>query len=112
MNYQDLGQRIHDVRVSHNLSQNALAKRLICSAKHLGNIERGLSRPSLECLFDISTALNVSIDYLITGNTIFPPPHSEIILNIDHFLEKQQNEISLFRHHLKGIYTISEHQEK
>ena len=110
MNYFDLGQRIHDIRLSHNMSQKPLAERLVCSAKHLGNIERGLSRPSLECLLDISSALNVSIDYLVSGSTTSPVPYSDVILNIDHFLEQQQKDVLKFRHYLKEVYYVSENE--
>jgi transcriptional regulator with XRE-family HTH domain len=80
-----------------------LAQRLSCSPKHLGNIERGSSRPSLECLLDISNALNVTLDYLVSENVSISNTdvHSELVLTMDHFLEDKQEEFQELRRYLQ-----------
>ena len=99
MNYDLIGKRIRRLRTEHGFTQTEFAKMLSCSRKHLGNIERGESRPSLECLHDISNALNVTLDYLVSENipTKSYDEHSELVLNVDHFLEEKQQEFQQMR---------------
>lgn len=106
MNYTRLGQRIQETRIACNISQKNLARCLACSPKHLGNIERGVSRPSLECLLDISLALNVSIEYLLSDSIPSQAltPQSELIILMDKFLEKEQQNFQQFRNSLKCAY--------
>ncbi len=106
MDYICLGQRIQETRIACGISQKNLARCLACSPKHLGNIERGVSRPSLECLLDISLALNVSIEYLLSDSIPLKTltPQSELIIRIDEFLEKEQQNFQQFRSSLKCIH--------
>lgn len=99
MNYDLIGKRIRKLRIECGFTQTEFAQLLTCSRKHLGNIERGESRPSLECLHDISNALNVTLDYLISENTSKNSnnEHSELVLTVDHFLEEKQQEFQQMR---------------
>jgi len=95
IDYAALGAKIREVRIKHNYTQRQLAIKLHFSVKHLGNIERGNAHPSLECLVDISIALNISIEYLLSDSL---PPHfpdysNEFALTVEHFLAQQQFEI-------------------
>jgi transcriptional regulator with XRE-family HTH domain len=56
-----LGQRIHALRASRELSQDALAEKAGMSVKHLGKIERGAVNASIQCLTAIAAALNMSV---------------------------------------------------
>ena len=100
MNYEEIGKRIQHFRIKSGYTQTELAKHLACSSKHLGNIERGSSRPSLECLQDISNVLNISLDSLISNKTSKNnlEHHSELVNLFDHFLQEQQLEIARIRH--------------
>ena len=113
MNYYRLGQRIHETRIACNISQKELARHLVCSTKHLSNIERGVSRPSLECLVDISSALNVPIEYLLSDNAspCSLSSYSNLIRQVDNFLETQQKEIQQFRHILMRTYMQDNNQK-
>jgi transcriptional regulator with XRE-family HTH domain len=104
MNYNLIGKRIRELRIDNGLTQNDLAQRLSCSSKHLGNIERGTSRPSLECLLDISNALNVTLDYLVSESVSISKndAHSELVLTMDHFLEDKQEEFQQMRKLLRN----------
>lgn len=95
INYAALGKKIREARIKQNYTQRKLALKLHFSVKHLGNIERGNARPSLECLVDISIALNTSLEYLLSDSL---PPHfpdysNEFALTVEHFLVQQQFEI-------------------
>lgn len=99
MNYEELGKRIQYFRIQSGFTQLELASKLACSSKHLGNIERGSSRPSLECLQDISNVLNISIDSLISDSCSNKTldNHSKLVHFMDHFLEEKQLEITRIR---------------
>ncbi|MDR2124961.1 MAG: helix-turn-helix domain-containing protein [Desulfovibrio sp.] len=56
-----LGLRIRSLRVSRELSQDALAEMAGMSVKHLGKIERGTVNASVQCLTDIAEALDLPL---------------------------------------------------
>ncbi|MDR2161159.1 MAG: helix-turn-helix domain-containing protein [Desulfovibrio sp.] len=56
-----LGLRIRSLRLSRELSQDALAERAGMSVKHLGKIERGTVNASVQCLTDIAEALGLPL---------------------------------------------------
>lgn len=68
------GIRIRQLREQAKLSQEALAKQLHITSIHLSRIETGARGASLDVLLDVSTVFGVSIDYLVTGRTIFNNP--------------------------------------
>lgn len=95
IDYTALGKKIREVRIKRNYTQRQLALKLHFSVKHLGNIERGNARPSLECLVEISVALNTSLEYLLSDSLPprFPHDSNELALTVEHFLAQQQFEI-------------------
>ncbi|MBR2889229.1 MAG: helix-turn-helix transcriptional regulator [Oscillospiraceae bacterium] len=62
-----LGTRIAARRRMLGISQNELARRLCISPSAVGMYEQGRREPSVEMLAALSQALDVSIDYLVTG---------------------------------------------
>lgn len=76
MDYLDLGQRIRKQRTQLGWTQEALAEHIGVSTSFVGHIERGTRKASLETLVSVANALNVSLDYLMSGslkNTIIGP---------------------------------------
>ena len=68
MNFILLGKRIREERQALRLTLEQLAEKINKTGNYLGQIERGDRKLSLETLVDISNALKVSIDYLLTDN--------------------------------------------
>lgn len=66
----DMGKRILERRKSMNLSQEELAERADISIQVLSTAERGVKALRPENLIKISNAINVSTDYLLTGDVI------------------------------------------
>lgn len=60
-----LNERIKLLRVSHNLSQVELAKKLNVSKQSVSNWENDNILPSIEMLVEISKLFSVSTDYLL-----------------------------------------------
>lgn len=64
-----IGSRIAKSRKEHGLTQEQFAEKLDISIKHCSSVERGLSRLSLEKLIEVSKLFDVSLDYLIKGES-------------------------------------------
>ena len=69
-----LGARIAALRREAGFSQAELARRLKISASAMGMYEQGRREPSAEILVSMARELNVSTDYLLTGQ---PRTHTE-----------------------------------
>ncbi len=67
MNYKQIGRRIRTLRKAKGFTQEALAEAIDRSVPYVSHIERASKRGSLETMSRIATALNVSMDYLLTG---------------------------------------------
>ena len=65
----DLGLRIKELRVSRNMSQETLGKKLNRSKSVICAYENNVRIPPLEVLRDIAAVFNVSLDYL-AGNSM------------------------------------------
>ena len=68
MDYIDLGRRIRKQRSQLGWTQEALAERVGVSTSFIGHVERGTRKASLETLVSIANAINVSLDYLLSGS--------------------------------------------
>ena len=60
-----VGSRLRQLRKGKDMTQEQLAEQLNVSLDHLGKIETGKHRCSLEILIDISEFFGISLDYLI-----------------------------------------------
>ena len=65
MDYKTLGQNIRRLRVTQGFRQEDLAEKCECSASHIGQIENGRVKPSLEMTVRIANALNATTDQLL-----------------------------------------------
>lgn len=103
MNYTALGGRIRESRIEHNFTQLQIAERLLFSQKHIGNIERGDARPSIDLLVGIANTLDVSMDYLLQDSLTsqHPDPSVEITATIERYVELQKCELSKLQKHLE-----------
>ena len=60
-----LGRRMYTLRTAKGFSQEKLAEKVGMSVKHLGEIERGVTNASIQCLADIAQALDITIRNLL-----------------------------------------------
>jgi len=67
MNYVQLGKNIKQARKTRNVTQELLAERVNLSAVFLSQIETAARKPSLETVYHIARALDVSLDALTQG---------------------------------------------
>ena len=67
VNYEEIGRRVAKRRKILNITQEELAEKAELSKTHIQNIERGSSKCSVASLMQLSVALQVSPDYLLSG---------------------------------------------
>ncbi|EOS60094.1 hypothetical protein C815_01661 [Firmicutes bacterium M10-2] len=63
----EIGQRLRNIRIKKNLTQEEMADRICVSCKHYGEVERGKSGFSLENWIRLSTAFHIDLNYLFAG---------------------------------------------
>ena len=67
-----LGERIAALRRARGMSQAALAQELGISASAMGMYEQGRREPSIQTVVALSRTLEVSTDFLLTGQSVLP----------------------------------------
>ncbi len=64
----DFGTRLQTLRkAQYGMTQEVLAEELNISLEHLGKLERGKRKPSIDLAIAIAGYFHVSTDYLLTG---------------------------------------------
>lgn len=86
MDYKTLGQNIRRLRVTQGFRQEDLAEKCECSASHIGQIENGRVKPSLEMTVRIANALNATTDQLLAHE--FSHPEEIYLKKISERIEK------------------------
>lgn len=61
------GLRIRALRQKHGITQEEFAAHLHVSSNHLGKVESGKRRCSLDLLIEIAEEFHVTLDYLVLG---------------------------------------------
>lgn len=78
-----MGERIAQLRRSKGLSQAALAQALGLSTSAIAMYEQGRREPSVSTIIALADALDVTIDYLLTGQpSATDSPHDNLIPTI------------------------------
>ncbi|MGW1271279.1 helix-turn-helix domain-containing protein [Streptomyces sp. NPDC002491] len=62
---QRIGNRIRDVRMDHNLTQEAVVLAIPMNRSYYQNIEAGRANPTLDTLLDIADAIGVPLIELV-----------------------------------------------
>ncbi|MBP3412422.1 MAG: helix-turn-helix transcriptional regulator [Oscillospiraceae bacterium] len=70
IDYRQIGQHIKAVRKKRKLTQEWLAERLDVSVGYISQIERGITKISLDLLAAIATALDCDISLFLQGVTM------------------------------------------
>lgn len=65
LDYNKLGDRIRELRLYEQMTQEGLAEYVNVTSKHISNIETGASKVSIETLLNIANSLNTTMDYLL-----------------------------------------------
>lgn len=69
VDYTLIGKRIKEMRTENNYTQERLAEQLNVSIGYVSQVERGITKISLDLLAKISTILNCDLAFLVTGSS-------------------------------------------
>ena len=72
MDYVIFGENVRKYRKLANMTQEELAELCECSISHVGHIENGNNKPSLDIAVKIANSLGVTIDQLMIENYLYP----------------------------------------
>ena len=86
MDYALLGKRIKEYRVKRNLTQEVLSEKVEISSVFLSQIENNKRIPSLETVYKVAKALNISIDSLFDDELT---PYQELEYLLTKFTEEE-----------------------
>lgn len=67
MDYKEIGERIAYLRTKRGFSRDVFARQIGVSSRFLYDLEAGRKGFSVWILYNISQALSVSCDYVVTG---------------------------------------------
>ncbi len=70
LNIEQIGIKISELRMLHNLTQQELALKLFVTHQAVSKWEKGKSIPSIEILYLLTKLFNVSLDYIIDDSEI------------------------------------------
>ncbi len=66
--FPDLSEKLKLARKQKNLTQGQLAKKIGADVQRISKYERGILIPTTEMMIKLSTALDVSLDYLLKND--------------------------------------------
>ena len=78
IDYKLIGERIKTARRSAGMTQEKLAEMLDVSVGYISQVERAITKPNLDLLSDISSAVSCDLAELITGSST---EHSEYLIS-------------------------------
>lgn len=93
INYAKIGARIRRQRERVGLTQEQLGEACNLSSSFVGHIERGSRKLSVESLYKLAAALDVSVDYLLFDRMMQEaslPPEISSLLQDSNPLKRQQ----------------------
>ena len=102
VDYKTLGQNIRRLRVTQGFRQEDLAEKCGCSSSHIGQIENGRVKPSLDMTVRIANALNATTDQLLAHE--FSRPEEIYLKEIAERIENTQYQNGYWR--VKGLTPI------
>lgn len=76
------GKRIRELRTIKHMSQEELAYRASISPSYLGQIERALKSPTLETIYQLAGALDITISELFSPHINSDNTPSDLSVNI------------------------------
>jgi len=77
VDYKSVGQRIKEIRKQQKKTQEQLAEQISVTVGYISQVERGVTKVSLDTLSEISAALDEDIAYFITGTAMGKPSYMQ-----------------------------------
>ncbi len=72
INFERIGQKLKELRISKNLTQEYIANMADVNVSHISNIENNRVRISLPTLVHVCNALDTTVDYILADEYDHP----------------------------------------
>ncbi len=96
LDFSQIGQRIKEVRIERQLTQENLAEMTDVNISHISNIETNKVKVSLTLLVNICNALDTTVDYILGNEYHHATSVTEKeLLNVTKSMQKETQEILL-----------------
>ena len=95
INFEKIGQKIKEVRIARNLTQEYIANTVGINTSHISNIETNKTKVSLNTLVLICKVLDVSVDYIL-GEDLSNPSLAidrEILRELQNFDKEKKEQL-------------------
>lgn len=103
----EFGQRLRALRLDRKMSQEELSFKASISAAHLGQIERGLKKPTVETIGRLASALEIPMTALFSSEPYEVLPQNPTVAKINahlvHMSEEEQRDILKLIRIFKGF---------
>lgn len=95
INYPEISQKLKELRLSKNLTQEYVANVADVNTSHICNIENNRVKVSLSTLVQICNALDVSVDYILSNEYTHPDSalEQEILRELSHCSKEDKEKI-------------------
>ena len=92
VDYKLIGERIKRARLVRGMTQEVLAEKLNVSIGYVSQVERGITKISLDLLGAISTILSRDVSYFVSESAIHSEKYleSELVLKISKLDDKKR----------------------
>ena len=82
VNFVLIGKRIKEIRKQQKITQDQLAEMSNLTVGYISHVETGRKKASLSSLINISNALGITLDELLTGNQLHNPTDYQTDIDI------------------------------
>lgn len=72
LNFEKIGQKLREVRISRNLTQEYIANMVDINTSHISNIENNRVKISLTTLVSVCNVLGTTVDYILADEYSYP----------------------------------------
>lgn len=103
----DIGLRIKQLRTENNYTQKAFSDMFKIDNSQMSKIEKGKLMPTISFLMEISSKLNTSVDWILTG-------HGKVLMNNEYKTEQPENNLNeeLNKYNKKEISALKRMESK
>ena len=75
---EQIGARLRAIRAAQGMTQHELAEKLDTIQSHVSDMERGIRKPTIQQLLNLSRALRVPVDDILAIDRTAPAPNGSV----------------------------------
>ena len=104
--YFNIGNRVHELRIAHGLSQEQLALMAEITPSYLGQIERNIKNPTVRIIEKICLSMGVSLAEFFSVSTTHPEIDPISLQILSQYSNRSNNEKKILLNAIKEILAL------